>query len=43
MIFLLSKLTTLGLSRKVLKTNSRLLSWSSDFAVSRVVNRSPRS
>lgn len=40
-IFLLSKLTALGLSRKVWKASSRLLSWASDFAVSRVVNTSP--
>lgn len=42
-MFLLLKLTSLGLSRKVLKASSRLLSWSSDLAVSRVVNTSPRS
>lgn len=43
MTFLPSKLTALGLSRKVWKASSRLLSWASDFAVSRVVNTSPRS
>lgn len=42
-MFLLSKLKTLGVSRKVLKASSSLLSWSSDLAVSRVVNTSPRS
>lgn len=43
MMFPLSKLRSLGVSRKVLKASSRLLSWSSDLAVSRVVNTSPMS
>ena len=42
-MFLLSKLRSLGVSRKVLKASSRLLSSSSDLAVSSVVNTSPRS